>query len=101
MTASKISLEEVKKVARLARLSPSEDELKAMQHDLDAILGYVALLDAVDTTGVEPTAHAITLVSPLRDDDVRPSLSQADALAAAPASREGGFSVPKVMEVES
>lgn len=72
-----------------------------MQKDLDAILGYVALLDAVDTAGVEPTAHAITLVSPLREDQVVPSLDRDEALAAAPASNDGGFSVPKVMEVES
>lgn len=101
MSAPKISLEEVLKVARLARLSPSEAEATSLQHELDAILGYVALLDAVDTTGIEPTAHAITLASPLRADVVVESLSQAEALAAAPASRDGGISVPKVMEVES
>jgi len=101
MSAPKITLEEVFKVARLARLSPNEEEARSLQHELDAILGYVAMLDAVDTRGVEPTAHAITLASPLRADVVVPSLSQEQALAAAPSSREGGFSVPKVMEVES
>lgn len=101
MPASKITLEEVHKVARLARLALTDDEAQGLQHDLDAILGYVALLDAVDTSGVEPTAHAIAVASPLREDVIGPSLSQAEALAAAPAAREGGFSVPKVLEVES
>src|SRR5687768_2924774 len=100
MSASKLSLDEVLKVARLARLSPSPQEAQALAHDRDAILGYVALLDEVDTRDVEPTAH-VTLVSPLREDHVRASLSRDEALAAAPASREGGFSVPKVLEVES
>ena len=101
MSPSKITLEEVQKVARLARLSLGEDEARGLQHDLDAILGYVALLDEVDTKGVEPTAHAIAVAAPLREDVIVPSLSQEEALAAAPASRDGGFSVPKVLEVES
>lgn len=101
MPASKISLEEVQKVARLARLSLSEDETRGLQHDLDGILGYVALLDEVDTSGVEPTAHAIAVASALREDVIIPSLPQEEALAAAPASRDGGFAVPKVLEVES
>ncbi len=101
MRAPKISLEEVQKVARLARLASSDDEVERFQRDLDAILGYVTVLDALDTSGVEPTAHPLTLASPLRPDIVSEGLAPADALAAAPASREGGFAVPKVIEVES
>ncbi len=101
MSASKITLEEVQKVAGLARLALSNAEAQGLKHDLDAILGYVALLDEVDTSGVEPTANAITLASSLREDVIVPSLSQQQALAAAAASRDGGFSVPKVLEVES
>jgi aspartyl-tRNA(Asn)/glutamyl-tRNA(Gln) amidotransferase subunit C len=101
MSASKISLDEVLRVARLARLAPSTEEATALAHDLDAILDYVATLDAVDTSQVEPTAHAVALSSALRADVVTPSLSNDEALAAAPASHDGGFSVPKVLEVES
>ena len=101
MSSPKISLEEVLKVARLARLAPSTDEASALVHDLDAILGYVALLDEVDTSQVEPTSHAVALSSALREDRLVPGLNRDDALAAAPGSREGGFSVPKVLEVES
>ncbi len=101
MASTKITLEEVQKVARLARLSLSQTEAQGLQHDLDAILGYVALLEEVDTSGVEPTAHAIAGASTLRADVIIPSLAQNEALAAAPAARDGGFSVPKVLEVES
>lgn len=101
MSGSKIHLDEVLRVARLARLSPSPAEAEALVHDLDKILGYVALLDEVDITNVEPTAHAVALASGLRDDVVKPGLDRDEVLAAAPASREGGFSVPKVLEVES
>jgi aspartyl-tRNA(Asn)/glutamyl-tRNA(Gln) amidotransferase subunit C len=101
MSGSKISLDEVRKVARLARLSPTDAELSALQHDLDAILGYVASLNEVDTEGVEPSDHALTQRSPLRPDSVREGLSREVALAAAPVAHDGGFSVPKVLEVES
>ena len=101
MSAIKISLDEVLRVARLARLSPSPDEAAALAHDLGAILGYVASLNEVDTQGVEPTSHAVSLSSGLRPDQVVPSLPTEEALAAAPASHDGGFSVPKVLEVES
>lgn len=101
MSASKITIDEVLRVARLARLAPSPEEASALAHDLDAILGYVATLEAVDTSQVEPTAHAVALSSGFRPDVVTPSLSNDDALAAAPASHNGGFSVPKVLEVES
>jgi aspartyl-tRNA(Asn)/glutamyl-tRNA(Gln) amidotransferase subunit C len=101
MAGSKISIDEVLRVARLARLSPSAEEASALAHDLDAILQYVALLDEVDTSQVEPTAHAVTLEASLRPDVVVPSLDRELALSQAPAAREGGFSVPKVLEVES
>jgi aspartyl-tRNA(Asn)/glutamyl-tRNA(Gln) amidotransferase subunit C len=101
MAGSKISIDEVLRVARLAQLAPSPEEAGALAHDLDAILTYVALLDEVDTSQVEPTSHAVAVESSLRDDAVVPSLDRELALSAAPAAREGGFSVPKVLEVES
>ena len=70
MSAPKITLEEVYRVARLARLSPSPEEAQALSQDLSAILNYVALLDAVDTSQVEPTAHAVTVAAVLRPDQL-------------------------------
>jgi len=101
MAATKITLEEAARVAQLARLSPSAEQLRALCGDLSAIVSYVALLDEVDTAHVEPTAHAVVEAAPFRVDAVRPSLDREEALSQAPAARAGGFSVPKVLEVES
>jgi len=87
-------------VARLARLALPEADVEKMRAQLDSILGYVAQLDALDVTAVEPTFHAVPMSSPLRADQVRPSLARAEVLAAAPATDAGGFAVPKVMDGE-
>jgi aspartyl-tRNA(Asn)/glutamyl-tRNA(Gln) amidotransferase subunit C len=101
MSPPKISLDEVYRVARLARLSPSPEEAQALAADLSAILNYVAMLDEVDTSQVEPTAHAVSLAAPLREDAIVPSLPREEALSQAPRTSSGGFSVPKVLEVET
>src|SRR5690242_16704964 len=101
MSPPKITLDEVYRVARLARLAPSPQEAEALAHDLSAILGYVAMLNEVDTAHVEPTAHAVTTGAALREDAIVPSLVREEALSQAPQSSAGGFSVPKVLEVES
>ena len=101
MSPPKITLEEVYRVARLARLSPSAEEAQALAHDLSAILGYVDMLNEVDTSEVEPTAHSVSQVASLRDDAIVPSLDRDTALSQAPRATDLGFSVPKVLEVES
>ena len=85
-------------VARLARLELGEDEKTQMTAQLDAILGYMETLNALDTSGVEPTTTVIPMVSVMRDDVVRPSLDREEALANAP-DREGAyFRVPRIIE---
>jgi aspartyl-tRNA(Asn)/glutamyl-tRNA(Gln) amidotransferase subunit C len=101
MSPPKITLDEVYRVARLARLSPNAQEAEALAHDLSAIVSYVATLDEVDTSHVEPTAHSVTQAAALREDAIVASLSRDEALSQAPRSANGGFSVPKVLEVES
>jgi aspartyl-tRNA(Asn)/glutamyl-tRNA(Gln) amidotransferase subunit C len=101
MSPPKITPDEVYRVARLARLAPSSEEAEALAHDLSAILGYVALLNEVDTAQVEPTAHAVSTGAALREDAIVASLSRDEALSQAPRANDGGFSVPKVLEVES
>jgi len=98
MSEPKISLSEVRRVAALARLAMSDDELSKMQHDIDSILGYVAELDQVDVAGVEPTFHAVPIDAPLRVDAVQRSLPVGEALSQAPESESSGFAVPKVLE---
>ena len=94
---SGIAREEVKRIAALARLSFSEHELERLERELGAILGYVETLAAVDTAGVEPTAHVIPLATPMRDDVPEPPLDPALAVAHAPEASDSAFVVPKVI----
>lgn len=91
-----LSLAEVRKVARLARLDLPEADLALMQQQLSAILDYVDLLKQLDTDGVEPLAHPLPVRNVFRDDDPRPSLSVDEALRNAPARAGDYFAVPAV-----
>ncbi len=92
-----ITLEEVEHVARLARLSFTNDELLAFTEQLNDILGYVAKLEELDTAGVPPTTHALQTTNVFRHDEVKPSLSVDDAVANAPEEEKGAFVVPRII----
>jgi len=94
----KISLEEVKKVAGLASLTFSEEELDELARTLNDILLYVEKLGELDVSGVEPTSHVLDIVNVFREDLVRPSLSKQEALKNGPDHDDSGFRVPKVIE---
>ena len=89
---------DVKYVAHLARISLSPDEEQKLSTQLANILGYIEKLKEADVTGVEPTAHAFPLVNVTRPDEVRPSLTNQEALRNAPAQANGLFMVPKIVE---
>ena len=89
---------DVKYVAHLARIALSPDEEKKIGAQLGHVLGYIEKLRELDVTGVEPTAHAVPMVNVMRADEVRPSLSQAEALRNAPRQANGLFIVPKIVE---
>ena len=89
---------DVKYVAHLARLSLSAEEEQKIGAQLGNILGYIEKLKEVDVTGVEPTAHAFPLVNVTRPDEIRPSISNEEALRNAPAKANGLFIVPKIVE---
>jgi aspartyl-tRNA(Asn)/glutamyl-tRNA(Gln) amidotransferase subunit C len=93
-----ISREDVEHVARLARLVLSEAESERMREQLSGILAYIDTLRAIDTAEVEPTSHAVPLVNVMRDDAMRPCLSQDEALASAPDRSDGFFRVPRIIE---
>ncbi len=104
MTA--VSLEDVRRVAELAYLElPAADEPR-MAHDLTAILGYVAQLAELDTTGIEPMAQVADLLgaedtgqgTALRHDTVAPSLDRKAVMASAPETDGRFFKVPKVID---
>ena len=89
---------DVKYVAHLARVALTPEEEQKLAAQLGRILGYVEKLKEVDVNGVEPTAHAFPLINVTRPDEVRPSLSQEEALRNAPAQANGLFLVPKIVE---
>lgn len=92
-----LSADDVRKVALLARLQLSDDALERMTRELSAIVGYVEQLEAIDTEGVVPMAHALELRNVLADDEPRPSLPREEALANAPARDEACYRVPPVL----
>jgi len=93
--SERISLDEVRKVAGLARLALSDEELEKMRGDLDGILDWMAALAKLDTSGVEPTFHAVEMITPLREDVVVAGLRHVEALRAAARPDAGPFAVPK------
>ena len=85
-------------VAKLASLSLSDAEADRLTGEVAKIVGYVAQLDALDTTGVPPTAHVQIDRTPWRQDEPTPGLSHEDALAQAPRVEDDGFAVPAFVE---
>jgi aspartyl-tRNA(Asn)/glutamyl-tRNA(Gln) amidotransferase subunit C len=96
--AMPLSLDQVRWVAHLARLDLSPAESDRMARDLSAFLDYVELLKQVDTDGVEPLAHPLTVHNVFRADDPQPSLPADEALANAPDRRGDFFGVPPVLD---
>jgi aspartyl-tRNA(Asn)/glutamyl-tRNA(Gln) amidotransferase subunit C len=97
---SRIDPSDVAHVARLARLALSEEEMRTMTRNLEQILDHVAALDALDTEGVEPTAHGFELVTPSRPDVAAPAMDPELAVSNAPAQQGSAFLVPKVLDEE-
>lgn len=95
-----IDAEEVRRIARLARLALRDDEIEWFRGRLGAVLEYVAKLDGVDTEGVEPTSHVITLTNVFREDAVLPSLPQGSAVRNAPRAADGFIIAPRIIETE-
>lgn len=89
---------DVVRVADLARLRLTDDEIDGMQAQLSRILEHVSALQAVDVTGVEPTAQVTDLVNALRDDANRASLDRDAALANSADVQQGMFRVKAVFE---
>ncbi len=96
-TPGPITPEEVRHVARLARLELDDARVNRFTSQLESILHYVDKIKRADVTGVEPMAHAVPLHNVLRDDVVEPSLSVEDVLRNAPDAEYPFFKVPKVI----
>jgi aspartyl-tRNA(Asn)/glutamyl-tRNA(Gln) amidotransferase subunit C len=85
-------------VAHLARMHLSDAEKEKISAQLKDILAYVAKLNELDVSNVQPTAHATPFSNVLRKDEVRPSIDPAKVLANAPDEARGLFIVPKIVE---
>jgi aspartyl-tRNA(Asn)/glutamyl-tRNA(Gln) amidotransferase subunit C len=95
-----ISRAEVAHLARLARLAVTDRELDVFAGQLDVILGAVARVGEVAADESPPTSHAIPLQNTFRPDQRRPSLTQEQALSGAPATEDGRFRVPRILDDE-
>jgi aspartyl-tRNA(Asn)/glutamyl-tRNA(Gln) amidotransferase subunit C len=85
-------------VARLARLDLSDEDLETYRSQLGVILEHAARVQALDTAGVEPTAHPLGMTNTFRHDELRPSLDRDEVLSAAPEARDGYFVVPPALD---
>lgn len=94
---TKITKEDVRHVAQLARLDVTEEEVDLYTGQLEAILEHAASISAIDTEGIEPTSHPLKMSNVLREDVVGTSLTQEQALLNAPAVEQGRFKVPQIL----
>jgi aspartyl-tRNA(Asn)/glutamyl-tRNA(Gln) amidotransferase subunit C len=93
-----VTNEQVRHIARLARIAMSDEEIERLAPELNNILGWVEQLGEVDTDGIEPLATVIDQKLRLRDDAVTEGDIRDDVLANAPDAQHGFFAVPKVIE---
>ncbi|MGH7864023.1 MAG: Asp-tRNA(Asn)/Glu-tRNA(Gln) amidotransferase subunit GatC [Candidatus Binataceae bacterium] len=98
MAETRIALEQVRHVARLARLALTPADEERVRSDMDEMLGYVEKLNELDTTSVPPTAQVGESGTPMREDAVTCEPRAGQMLANAPASERGYFKVPKIIE---
>jgi aspartyl-tRNA(Asn)/glutamyl-tRNA(Gln) amidotransferase subunit C len=93
-----ISNKDVEYIAGLARMYVADDKMAGLTKNLTDIVGYVEQLQKLDLNNVKPTSHAVPLTNALRQDEVKPSLSNDKALSIAPEAIDGCFKVPLVIE---
>lgn len=95
--ASKISEEDVKHIADLARIQLTEDERRSFTEQFNIILKYFEIIKDVDTEAVPPTSHVIDVTNVFREDEVRPSLTLEDVVKNTAQTEHGFFKAPKII----
>lgn len=93
-----ITVKDVQHVAKLARLQLNPEEEATITEQMNAILQYAEKLNELDTENVKPTTHVLQVSNVMREDVVKKSLSQEEALLNAPEEEDGHFKVPAVLE---
>lgn len=101
MANQKITPEQVRTTAKLARLNLNDAEISQFSAQLSDILQYIEKLNQLDTAGIEPLAHCLPVSNCLRDDVVKPSLGAEKTLSNAPDSDGQFFIVPKILDENS
>jgi aspartyl-tRNA(Asn)/glutamyl-tRNA(Gln) amidotransferase subunit C len=94
----RLTTEEVRHLAALARIGMTEDELELMRDQMSHILENFEVLERVDTDDVEPSGHAVDLSTVMRGDEARPSAPREDILANAPRREDGFVRIKAVLE---
>ena len=94
---SRISADDVRKVAKLARLDLADEKITTYTNQLESILDYVSQLQAVDTTDVPPTTRAVEVVNVTREDGVTPTPVREEILNQAPQREQDFYRVPKIL----
>lgn len=95
---SRISADQVKHVAHLARLAITEEEADRFTQQLDKIITYAEQLNELDTENVEPTSHVLDIKNVLREDKAKPGLPNEEVLKNAPDHQDGQIKVPPIIE---
>ena len=93
-----ITEKDVRYIASLSRICLRDEEMDGLTKNLEDILRYIAKLEKLDTSKVQPTSHVLALHNVFREDQVKPSLGQKEALKIAVEQDKGSFKVPKVIE---
>jgi len=93
-----ITDKDVKKIANLSRIHLRQDEIDRLTKDLESILNYMNKLEKLDITKVEPTSHIFPLKNVHREDIIKPSLGQKNAIKFSVEQHNGSFKVPKIIE---
>ena len=91
-----ITIKDVEHVAKLARLELTEEEKEKFTNQLGDVLKYVEQMNEVDTSNVEPMAHAIDFVNVMREDNVKYEQTKEELMKNAPDAEDGFFKVPKI-----
>jgi len=95
--STQLTSDEVQKVAQLSRLKLSDQELEALGSQMGSVLKYIAMLDELDTSSIEPMAHAIEISNVFREDALHESLPREQALSNAPQTDGKYFLVPAIL----
>jgi aspartyl-tRNA(Asn)/glutamyl-tRNA(Gln) amidotransferase subunit C len=95
---TRITMDEVKHVANLARLAITEKEVEELTNDLDAIISFAEELNELDTENVEPTSHVLDMKNIFREDVSKPGLPVEEVLKNAPDHENGQIKVPAIIE---